>query len=101
MPIHAMPNLRLPNPDHRAWLDTMPGSKIPVIRQPFQEGDLLPFWCMQARIGEHQLYVIPDDPNELDNRVGSPLEQHMIELLRVALKDVNAPEEQLVRLGID
>ena len=101
MPIPPMPNLRLPNPDHRAWLDTMPGTDIPVIRQPFQEGDLLPFWSMQARIGEHQLYMIPDDPQELDNQVGKPLEKDMIELLRVALKEVNAPHEQFVRLGID
>ena len=101
MPITAMPGLRLPNPDQRAWLDTMPGTDIPVIRQPFQEGDLLPFWCMQARVDEHQLYVIPDDPQERDNRVGTPLEKDMIELLRVALKAVEAPAEQFVRLGID
>ena len=80
---------------------TNPGTDIPVIRQPFQEGDLLPFWSMQARIGEHQLYVIPDDPQEMDNQVGKPLEKDMIELLRVALKEVNAPHEQFVRLGID
>ena len=101
MPITAMPGLRLPNPDQRAWLDTMPGTDIPVIRQPFQEGDLLPFWCMQAKVDEHQLYVIPDDPEERDNRVGTPLEKDMIELLRVALKAVEAPDEQFVRLGID
>jgi hypothetical protein len=91
----------LPNPDHRAWLDTMPGSRIPVIRQPFQEGDLLPFWCMQAKIDKHQLYVISDDPQEQDNRVGTALEKDMIEMLRVALTSVDAPAEQWQRLGID
>jgi hypothetical protein len=101
MPIPVMPGLRLPNPDHRAWLDTMPGTNIPVIRQPFQEGDLLPFWCMQAKIDEHQLYVISDDPQEQDNRVGTALEKDMIELLRVALASVEAPAEQWQRLGID
>jgi arylsulfatase A-like enzyme len=101
MPIPVMPGLRLPNPDHRAWLDTMPGSNIPVIRQPFQEGDLLPFWCMQAKIDEHQLYDISDDPQEQDNRVGTALEKDMIELLRVALASVEAPAEQWQRLGID
>ena len=30
--------LRMPKPDERAWLDRMPGSKVPVIRQPFQAG---------------------------------------------------------------
>jgi arylsulfatase A-like enzyme len=101
MPIPSMPGLRLPNPDHRAWLDTMPGSRIPVIRQPFQEGDLLPFWCMQAKIDKHQLYVISDDPQEQDNRVGTALEKDMIEMLRVALTSVDAPAEQWQRLGID
>ena len=34
MPIPTMPSVRLPNPDKRAYLDYMPGSDIPVIRQP-------------------------------------------------------------------
>lgn len=100
MPIPSMPGLRLPNPDRRAWLDFMPGSEIPVIRQPFQEGDLLPFWSMNPQIGDHHLYRLEQDPVEGENRVGDALEADMIELLRVALKDVEAPDEQLERLGI-
>ncbi|MCB1647613.1 MAG: sulfatase [Pseudomonadales bacterium] len=100
MPVAVMPNLRLPNPDHRAWLDYMPGSDIPVIRQPFQQGDLLPYWCIQARVDEHQLYDIGTDPSEQHNLVGQPAEQNMIEMLRVALKEVEAPAEQFERLGI-
>ena len=42
MPIHAFREIRLPRPDDRAWLDRMPGSKVPVIRQPFVSGDLNP-----------------------------------------------------------
>lgn len=100
MPVPVMPGLRLPNPDKRAWLDFMPGSDIPVIRQPFAEGDLLPYWSMDAPVDAHELYVIPDDPEENENRAGEKVESDMIELLRVALKEIEAPAEQFERLGI-
>ena len=44
MPVHGLTFPLLPLPDDRAELDRMPGSTIPVIRQPFEAGDLLPFW---------------------------------------------------------
>lgn len=100
MPIPNLPGLRLPDPDHRAYLDTMPGTDIPVIRQPFAEGDLLPYWAMSPRSGDHHLYRIDQDPEEMENRIGDPLEKDMIELLREALKQVEAPAEQFKRLGI-
>ncbi len=100
MPVPAMPGLRLPNPDKRAYLDTMPGTDIPCIRQPFQPGDLLPFWAMGPEIDDHYLYRINEDPAELNNLVGDSLEGQMEELLRVALKDMDAPEEQFDRLGL-
>lgn len=100
MPVTALPGLRLPDPDKRAWLDFMPGSAIPVIRQPFAPGDLLPFWSMNPAVDEHHLYNIDLDPDETENRVGEPGEADMIELLRVALRAVNAPDEQFERLDI-
>lgn len=100
MPVPSMPGLRLPNPDRRAYLDFMPGSDIPVIRQPFREGDLLPFWATSPVIGDHHLYVVSDDPDENENRLGEGLEDNMIELLRVALTELQAPDEQFQRLGI-
>ncbi len=39
MPIPAYPDVRLPRPDRRATLETMPGTDVPVIRQPFVAGD--------------------------------------------------------------
>ena len=45
MPIPAFPQIRLPRPDGRATLDRMPGTDVPVIRQPFEPGDPLPFWA--------------------------------------------------------
>ena len=102
MPVPTRPGLRLPNPDRRAFLDFMPDSDIPVIRQPFQQGDLLPFWAVEPRIGDDHLYTIADDPEESENRVGqdSSLELHMQSMLREALSSLAAPEEQLQRLGL-
>jgi hypothetical protein len=39
----------------------MPGARIPVIRQPFRAGDLLPFWAMGKFSGNH-LYRLTNDP---------------------------------------
>ena len=100
MPIPGRPGLRLPNPDKRATLDFMPGSDIPVIRQPFRAGDLLPFWAMSPKIGDDHVYVTRDDPGETENRIGEPVEKRMIEMLHVALTSVSAPSEQFERLGI-
>lgn len=103
MPIPGIPGLRLPDPDKRAWLDFMPGSEIPVIRQPFQEGDLLPFWSMKPSLGDHHLYHLRDDPDEENNIAGAglQLESDMKALLKEALQSVHAPKEQLQRLGLE
>jgi len=100
MPIHAMPGLRLPRPDRRAWLDTMPGSDVPVLRQPFAAGDALPYWAANPALGDHHCYRYVDDPAEEDNRLGSADERELEELLRVALRGVEAPDEQLERMGL-
>jgi hypothetical protein len=78
----------------------MPGSDVPVIRQPFEAGDPLPFWAVRPRIGDHHLYDLDDDPNEERNRKGDRREREMIDLLRAALEEVEAPDEQYRRLGI-
>ena len=63
----------------------MPGSAIPVIRQPFEPGDLLPFWVGRAAVDRHELYDLDVDPDEQENRVGERVESEMIELLRTGL----------------
>ena len=93
-------NLQLPPPDDRAWLDRMPGSKIPVIRQPFQQGDLLPYWAVGDFTGSH-LYRLSEDPTEAENRVGERAEAEAADLLREALLEVEAPDDQIARLGLD
>lgn len=101
MPLHFPGITAMPPPDRRAWLDTMPGSEVPVLRQPFAPGDALPIWAFgEQSVGRHHLYDISVDPDEVENRVGEASEREMLDLLRTALDDVDAPAEQLERLGI-
>jgi hypothetical protein len=91
-----------PPPDRRARLDFMPGSDIPVIRQPFEAGDVLPYWAGAgaSNTGNNHLYDIVDDPDETQNRCGEPIEAEMIDLLHAALTEVEAPLDQFARLGL-
>ena len=101
MPIHGMPHIQLPMPDDRATLDRMPGSDIPVIRQPFAAGDRVPFWATSQRhVGEHHCYDLSVDPGESENRASERVADQMVELLREALTAVEAPAGQMTRLGL-
>lgn len=100
MPIHAFPDIRLPRPDDRAVLDRVPGSDVPVIRQPFVAGDLLPYWAA-TRFTGHHLWDVDEDPGEEHDLAGTGAEAAAVELLRHALAEVEAPDDQLVRLGLD
>jgi hypothetical protein len=99
MPIH-IEGFSLPLPDGRAVLDHMPGTEIPVIRQPFAPGDALPFWVGRGIEDQHHLYDIDVDPDERENRIGEKLELELIDLLREGLTTVAAPDEQFKRLGL-
>jgi arylsulfatase A-like enzyme len=99
MPVPRLPQLRLPPPDERATLDRMPGSKVPVLRQPFRAGDLLPYWALGTRM-RSELYDLVDDPAEERSLCGTALERRAEELLRAALREVEAPDDQLARLGL-
>ncbi len=92
-------DIKLPLPDDRAVLDKMPGSTVPVIRQVFQDGDMLPFWAWGDFFGNH-LYDLSTDPDENDNLAGTKQEKMAADLLRDALKEVEAPSEQFQRLGL-
>ncbi len=100
MPIVPEHTFELPKPDRRAFLDFMPGSEVPVIRQPFAAGDPLPFWALGHKPNQHHLYDLNNDPDEGENRCGDAQEARMIECLQAALKSIHAPDEQLKRLGI-
>jgi arylsulfatase A-like enzyme len=101
MPVGPFPELRLPRPDRRATLAYMPGSDVPVIRQPFEVGDAVPFWAPgEGRADRHLLYDLDSDPLEAANLAGTGLEATFSELLRHALESVEAPADQYDRLGL-
>jgi arylsulfatase A-like enzyme len=99
MPVASLPKLRLPLLDQRAFLDHMPGTKVPVIRQPFADGDFLPFWAYTEFAG-NLLFDLRNDPTEARNLAGSVREKDAAEHLRVALKEIDAPDDQFLRLGL-
>jgi hypothetical protein len=84
----------------------MPGTSVPVIRQPFAEGDLLPFWAYGGLVDRHVLYERRHDPDQARNLAAAPgepisdLEHQMIEILKNALGSIDTPDDVLVRLGI-
>jgi hypothetical protein len=98
MPVHAFPSIRLPRPDDRAFLDRMPGSNVPVIRQPFAVGDPVPFWAQESNYLGDQLFNRRNDPVELENQADHT--DQPLEALREALRKLEAPTEQLERLGL-
>ena len=99
MPVLSRAELRMPPPDDRAFLDRMPGSTVPVIRQPFQPGDLLPYWAWGRFSGNH-LYDLREDPAEDRNLAGTAGEKEAADELREALVEIGAPDDQLARLGL-
>ena len=64
MPMHARPEFRLAPHDRRDRIDFMPGSEIPVLRQPYEAGDTLPMWARFAEFSGHQLWDLQADPGE-------------------------------------
>ena len=102
MPTHMAGMPPFPLPDERAELARMPGTEVPVIRQIWPDGDdRVPFWAGRQRmVGRHHLYDLADDPDEGENRAGESVEADMLELLRTALRELEAPAEQLERLGL-
>jgi hypothetical protein len=100
MPVWRFHDLKLPPPDDRAVLDKMPGSKVPVIRQPFREGDMLPYWALVGTFAGSELYDLADDPDEDRNLAGTAAEKAATDLLRDALVSVEAPSDQFERLGL-
>ena len=83
----------------RDSLDTMPGTDVPCIRQPLDEGRGGPFGAMKLP-AEHRLYDL-DDEGEVDDIHGSHVrEDHYVELLRHAFDELEAPDDQYARLGL-
>jgi hypothetical protein len=79
----------------------VPGSAVPVIRQPFTAGDALPFWVNDRCVDRHHAYDLGVDPDETENRAGEPVERELADLLRTALTELGAPDDQFARLGLE
>jgi hypothetical protein len=78
----------------------MPGSSVPVIRQPFEKDDPVPFWAMMGSFHGDHLFDRVNDPDESHNVASDALVSQAKEALREALRKIEAPEEQLTRLGL-
>jgi arylsulfatase A-like enzyme len=101
MPIRILPRLRPARPDGRARLERWPGTDVPVIRQPFDQGDDLPYWG-RGRFHGDLLYdrLEADATSTVRNVAGGPDDKGMQELLVEAMRAIDAPAEQLTRLGL-
>jgi hypothetical protein len=108
MPVHVLESeLALPLPDDRAVLDRMPGSSVPVIRQPWGADDHLPFWAWSHFRGSHLWDRVEDPAEQRDlaaasagQEAGNRAEADASEKLRAALVELDAPDDQFVRLGL-
>jgi hypothetical protein len=101
MPVRIAPNLHRIKPDMRATLVKAVGSDVPVIRQPFDPSDALPFWARGEFRGD-LLYnrFEPEADGGVRHISGDAETREMTELLVEALRAIDAPDEQLARLGL-
>lgn len=94
----TMPPLPLPPPDERATLGAyIPGSDVPVIRQPLSRAQRLStLWTM----GDHEGDVLLDARDDARDLSGDAARVGEAEqALRAALAEVEAPAELLARFG--
>ena len=100
MPIHQFPDLRMPPPDDRAFLDHMPGSDVPVIRQPYGPGDVLPYWAGFHPPSGSLLFDTEIAPAEEEDLAGSAHERDFADALAGELRRIEAPDDLLERVGL-
>ena len=100
MPIR-IPGYRMPRPDQRAWLDRAPGTRRardPSALRPERRPALLG----RRRFAGDLLYDRDeaDATGEVRNQAGGPSDKEMTDLLVEAMRSIDAPAEQLIRLGL-
>lgn len=95
--IQAFPSI--PAPDDRARLDHVPGSSAPVIRQPFQPGDMIPYWATGEFSGDY-VFAVKNDPEEKENLAETKQRSIARDLLHTALNELGAPKVQYQRLEL-
>ena len=99
MPIMSAPRPAPAPAGRSSGLARMPGSDVPVIRQPFGAGDDVPFWAW-GTANRNRLFDLGEDPDEDHDLAGTNQEKAVTELLRSALVEIEAPADQLERLGL-
>ncbi|MBM3497420.1 MAG: sulfatase [Armatimonadetes bacterium] len=95
---------RIPLPDSRLEIgDFIPHANgMPVGRMPVAPDDMRRLHCApEAVTGDNYLFDIEQDPNETTNLAGTVLEQEYEALMASALREIGAPDEQFVRMGLD
>src|SRR5690348_17839385 len=72
-----------------------------MLRRP-PRSTLFPYTTLfrSARFDGNHLFDLGDDPAEERDRAGGAAESAIAEQLRVALQEVDAPDDQLLRLGL-
>ncbi len=100
MPVHALPELRLAPPDERATLSRMPGSRVPVITQPYGPEDEVPYWARVSSFEGDRLFDRVEDPAEERDLSGRELSGDQLEPLREALRKLEAPSAHFERLAL-
>jgi hypothetical protein len=78
----------------------MPGTQVPVISQPFEPGDQLPFWAGHLPPSDSHLFDTEADPTEMENQLGTSMEREMLEAVASELRGIQAPKDLLERIGV-
>ena len=78
----------------------MPGSTVPVIRQPFAAGDDAAVLGGAPASPATASTTSTSTPASGRTATGDALEAELVDLLRTALTELEAPDDQLVRLGL-
>ncbi|HXU23929.1 MAG TPA: hypothetical protein VN697_07850, partial [Tepidiformaceae bacterium] len=60
---------------------------------------MVPYWAATRFTGNH-LFDLRNDPGEDEDRAGEREERDLADKLRQALQQVEAPEDQFLRLGM-
>ena len=66
----------------------------------FEPGDELPFWARFQPPSQSYLFDTDIDPGEHENRAGTAFERELLDAMATALRQIEAPADLLVRLGI-
>ncbi len=94
---------RIPMPDSRMEIgDFLPHANGMIVGRMPVEPDYMRTMSIppEGVVRDNELYDITEDPTEERNLAGTDLEPQYEALMRDALKEIGAPEEMFVRLGL-